>query len=422
MFRREGMMTLDIWHDATLVTMIPDDDYGIIENGAMVVKEGKIMWVGPQSDLPKKFVSNSQFICAKGHCITPGLIDCHTHLIYAGQRRLDFEKRLQGENYSDIQNQGEGIYTTVEATRLASSQQLFDESAARVQHFLQEGVTTIEIKSGYGLDFETERKILSVGKRLMQVFPVDIQTTFLGAHVLPKEFLSTKQYITSLIEDILPKLVDEGLVDAVDGFCDQIAFGAEDLERLFVQAQKYHLLIKVHADQLTNSKGAQLAAKFNAVSADHLEYIDEEGIQALKESGSIAVLLPGAYYFLQHKQKPPVALFRAHQIPIAIATDCNPGSCPTTSLLLMLNMACTLFNLTPLEALQGVTQNAATALGMGKEKGRLAPGFIADFVMWKVGHPSELAYRFGDNRCYQVIKNGKIVYEHINTFRSFASH
>lgn len=408
------MTKMDIWHDAKLVTMLPSQDYGLIEQGAMVIHQGKIEWIGQQQALPKKYEERGQFHSAKGYCITPGLIDCHTHVVYAGDRAEEFELRQKGWSYAALSESGKGIYSTVDATRKISEKALLMQSAKRVVQFLQEGVTTLEIKSGYGLDFETERKILSVAKQLMQLFPIDIQTTFLGAHVLPKEFMSKKAYLDYILEQVLPKLIAENLIDAIDGFCDKIAFDINELDNFYRQVQQYHLPIKLHAEQLSHQGGAELAAKYHALSADHLEYIDEHGVKALKEADCVAVLLPGAHYYMKEKQLPPIKLFRDYQVPMALATDANPGTSPTISLLLMMNMGCILFDLSPLEALQGVTKHAAKALGLSHQKGQLSQGFVADFVLWDIDHPGELSYRFGDNKCYQVIKNGNSVYEKFN--------
>ncbi len=379
------------------------NDYGMIQNGAMVLENSKIVWIGKEADLPSHYTKQARFHSAEGRCITPGLIDCHTHLVYAENRVNDFELRLKGQK-------GGGILTTVEATRQASFAELYEAAAKRLQSMIIAGVTTLEIKSGYGLDLETERRMLQVARALSENYPVDIQTTFLGAHVLPREFSNNQLYMNHLVNVVLPTLIKENLVDAIDGFCETGAFSAKDLAPLFAFAQKNHLPIKIHAEQLSRGLGPSLAVEFKAVSADHLEYLDEEGVKLLKAAGSVAVLLPGACYFLQQTVKPPVQLLRKYGIPIALSTDCNPGTSPTTSLLLMMNMGCLLFGLTPLEALQGVTLQAAKALNMNNHKGKLAQGFIADFVLWDIKSPAELSYYFGENRCESVIKNGKVVY------------
>lgn len=397
-------MNITLWHDAHLVTMDAPNDFAIIENGAMVIGESQIVWIGKEADLPQHYRQQAQSHSAGGRFITPGLIDCHTHLVYAGNRVTEFEQRLKGIKTFN------GILTTVKATRNASFAELYEVAAKRLQEMLEGGVTTVEIKSGYGLNLEAERKSLQVARALSENYPVDIQTTFLGAHVLPNEFTHHQQYIQHLINEVLPTLIHEGLVDAVDGFCENGAFSAENLEPLFTFAKENQLPIKIHAEQLSNGQGPALAAQFNAVSADHLEHLDEAGVLKLQASGTVAVLLPGAYYFLQQTDKPPVALLRKYHVPMALSTDANPGTSPTVSLLLMMNMGCLLFGLTPLEALQGVTIHAAKALNMEKHKGKLAVGYDADFVLWDITSPSELCYHFGENCCEKVIKKGKVVY------------
>lgn len=405
------MHNIAIWHNAKILTLADDK-----MADTLVVVEDKIKWVGHHERLPEQFKNaNSQYIDANQRCITPGLIDCHTHLIYAGNRLEEFILKQEGKSYQEITQQGLGIYSTVHATRKASEHELFDQSAKRLTCFLQEGITTIEIKSGYGLDFVTERKMLKVAQALEKAFPVDIVKTYLGPHLLPKEYPSNDAYIKDIVEKFLPKLIEENLIDGVDSFCDQIAFSPSDLATFYQAAQAFSLIKMCHADQLTNIQGAQFAAKFSVQGVSHLEYADEDGIQALKEAGSVAILLPGAFYYLKEQQRPPIDLFRKYQIPMAISTDCNPGTSPTCSLLLMLNMACVLFGLTPFEALQGVTVQAAKALGLEKTKGKLLPDYDADFVLWDVSHPSELVYCFGVNPCYQVIKNGNLIYEKIDT-------
>ncbi|WP_445971445.1 imidazolonepropionase [Candidatus Berkiella aquae] len=396
-------MQYAIWQDATLITMNSYSDYGLIEKGAIVVEQGKIIWVGPEQALPNAFTKQAEIHSANGHFITPGLIDCHTHLVYSGNRVSEFEARLQGVKKG-------GILTTVAATREANFTVLYEAAAKRLQQMLEAGVTTVEIKSGYGLQLEAERKILQVARALSENFPVTIQNTFLGAHVLPSEFENKQQYIRELVDNVLPLLLQEGLVDAVDGFCETGAFSAIELESLYTFAKQNNMPIKVHAEQLSRGEGAHLAARFKAVSADHLEYLDEAGVIALKSAGCTAVLLPGAYYFLQQDQKPPIELLRKYQVPMALATDCNPGTSPTTSLLLMMNMGCLLFKLTPLEALQAVTLHAASALNLAHCKGKLAIGYDADFVLWNIQSPTELAYHFGDNCCEKVVKQGKVAY------------
>ena len=344
-------------------------------------------------------------------CITPGLIDCHTHLVYAGNRAREFELRLKGATYEELQRAGGGILSTVKATRAAPDEELLSAAKKRAAALKREGVTTIEIKSGYGLDVETELKMLRVARLLGENDPqLDVRTTFLGAHALPPEYASDRAaYIRLVVETMLPQVCRENLADAVDGFCETIAFSPEEIEQVLVRACDLGLDVKLHADQLSDLNGAALAARYHALSADHLEYTSESGIDALAGANTVAVLLPGAFYTLKETQVPPVDLFRRYQVPIAVATDANPGSSPVLSLLLMLNMACTLFSLTTEEALAGVTRNAAQALGLLNDRGTLEAGKRADFVIWDIAHPSELAYMIGSNPCVDIIKNGNVV-------------
>jgi imidazolonepropionase len=386
-----------------------DAAYGLIEDAAIVVEGANIRWVGPRADLPAELLSTCSLQHdAGGALITPGLIDCHTHLVYGGDRAHEFELRLNGASYEDISRAGGGIASTVKATRAASAAELLTQSAARLQQLMAEGVTTVEIKSGYGLALEHERKALGVARALAQGRAIDIRTTFLGAHAVPPEFTGrTDDYVDAVL-DMLPVLHAEGLVDAVDAFCERIGFSTEQTERVFAAAQALKLPVKLHAEQLSDSGGAQLAAKYAALSCDHLEWLSPAGAQAMAAAGSVAVLLPGAFYFLRETRLPPVALLRESGVPMAVSTDCNPGSSPCTSILLMLNMACTLFGLTPEEALAGVTRNAALALGL-PDRGVLAAGKRADFVLWNVQRPAELAYAFGGNPRLQTVFMGQVV-------------
>ena len=403
-------MSLQLWTHCRAATMQDGaaPPYGLIEDAALVVEGEAIAWVGPRADLP----ADLQARCkaqhdAGGALITPGLIDCHTHLVYGGDRAHEFELRLNGATYEEIARTGGGIASTVKATRSATAQQLQTQSAARLQRLIAEGVTTLEIKSGYGLALEHERKTLSVARALGQAHAVDIRTTFLGAHAVPAEFAGrTDAYVDAVLE-MLPALHAEGLVDAVDAFCERIAFSTAQTERVFTAAKALGIPVKLHAEQLSDSGGAQLAAHYGALSCDHLEWLSTEGAQAMAASGSVAVLLPGAFYFLRETRLPPVALLREHGVPMAISTDCNPGSSPCTSLLLMLNMACTLFRLTPEEALAGVTRHAAAALGLC-DRGVLAAGMRADFVLWGVERPAELSYAIGANPRLQTVFRGQI--------------
>ncbi len=392
-----------IWTNANLATMT-EDGYGIIEQAAIAVQNGKIVWLGKQSDCPENPAKNTYDVAGKW--ITPGLIDCHTHLIWGGSRAREFEQRLQGASYEEIAKEGGGILSTVKATRQATEDELYEAARPRLQNLMREGVTALEIKSGYGLDTDTEEKMLRVATRLRDETGMSIQRTFLGAHALPPDYKDKPDdYITLICEDMLPALHKKGLVDTVDAFCENIGFTTAQTERVFQKAQDLNLPVKLHAEQLSNQGGTALAARYKALSADHLEYLDEDGVKAMAESGTIAVLLPGAFYFLRETKMPPIDLLRQHNVPIAIATDLNPGSSPAHSLLLMLNMACTLFRLTPEDALAGVTKNAAKALGL-PDRGQLKEGMAADFALWDIKEPAELAYRFGFNPCYGVVRDG----------------
>ena len=387
-------------------------EYGLTENGAIAVTGKRISWLGCMDDLPVDARLNTpEVVDVKGQCITPGLIDCHTHLIFGGNRAREFELRLKGATYEELQRAGGGILSTVNATRTASEEKLLSAAQKRAEAFKREGVTTIEIKSGYGLDVETELKMLRVARLLGDDDPqLDVKTTFLGAHALPPEYASDRAaYIQLVVDPMLSQVYRENLADAVDGFCETIAFSPEEIEQVFDRASELGLEVKLHADQLSDLNGAALAARYHALSADHLEYTSEAGVNALAQSGTVAVLLPGAFYILKESQIPPVDLLRRYQVPIAIATDANPGSSPVLSLLLMLNMACTLFSLTTEEALAGVTRNAAQALGLLNDRGTLEAGKRADFVIWDIAHPSELAYMIGNNPCVDIIKDGRVV-------------
>ncbi len=402
-------MSLKLWTHCKLATMQSDAvlPYGLIEDGALVVEGAQLHWVGPRRELPAQLVQRcAQQHDAGGALITPGMIDCHTHLVYAGDRSDEFELRLNGASYEEIARQGGGIASTVQATRSASPEDLKTQSRVRLQQLLAEGVTTLEIKSGYGLALAHERKCLQVARDLGQENSLAIRTTFLGAHALPSEFAGrSDDYIDEVLR-MMPVLQAEGLIDAVDAFCEHIAFSPTQIARVFAAARSLGLPVKLHAEQLSDSGGAQLAASFCALSCDHLEWLVPEGAQAMAAAGSVAVLLPGAFYFLRETRLPPMDLLRHHQVPIAIATDCNPGSSPCSSLLLMLNMACTLFRLTPQEALAGVTRHAAQALGL-RDRGVLAAGMRADFVLWDVQRPAQLSYAMGAKPCIQTIFNGE---------------
>lgn len=401
----------DVWVNAHLATMVSGNPYGIVHDAALVVSQGKIAWVGLRKDLPQDLLSGAQQVFdVKGGWVTPGLIDCHTHLVYGGNRAREFEMRLKGVSYEEIARKGGGIRSTVAATRAADEATLFRESAKRLLSLTTEGVTTVEIKSGYGLDLETESKMLRVARLLGEKFPVTVCPTYLGAHALPPEFEGDSDgYIEFVCRDVLPKLASENLATAVDAFCEKIAFTPDQTERVFKAALEHGLKVKLHAEQLSDQGGASLAAKYSALSADHLEYLSEAGAQALGQSGTVAVLLPGASYYLRESRIPPVDLMRRYAIPMAVSTDCNPGTSPVGSLLLMVNMACTIFRLTPEEALAGVTRHAAKALGLEKRIGTLEPGKDADFVVWDISEPAELAYTVAFNPCRQVVRHGALV-------------
>jgi imidazolonepropionase len=384
--------------------------YGTIESGALAVKDGRIAWAGAAADLPGAPASLAQRVHdAAGAWITPGLIDCHTHLVYGGDRSREFELRLTGASYEEIARAGGGIRSTVAQTRAASEDELYAQALPRLRDLLAEGVTTVEIKSGYGLSLEHELKMLKVARRLGEDPAVTVRTTFLGAHAIPPEFdRRPENYIDSVIA-MLPEVAASGLADAVDAFCERIAFYPEQVARVFEAAGALGLPVKLHADQLSDLKGAALVARFGGLSADHLEYTGEDGVKAMALKGAVAVLLPGAFYFLRETRLPPIEALRKAGVPIALATDCNPGSSPITSLLLILNMGCTLFRLSPEEVLAGVTRHGARALGLQDTHGTLEAGKAADFVLWDITNPAELAYRIGHNPCRQVVKAGKIV-------------
>ena len=398
-----------LWTNGRLATMRANGvPYGAIENAAIAVKDGRIAWLGPMADVPgdQRAVAREVHNLV-GRWVTPGLIDCHTHLVYGGDRAHEFELRLGGATYEEIARAGGGIRSTVTATRAASEDQLIAAADNRLSALQAEGVTVVEIKSGYGLDTESELKMLRAARALGRRRSVTVRTTFLGAHALPPEFEGRADaYIDMIIAEMLPAVTAANLADAVDAFCEKIAFTPEQTERLFAAAAKAGLPVKLHADQLSDLGGAALAARFRALSADHLEYTSDAGVAALAKAGTVAVLLPGAFYFLREKQLPPIAQLRAAKVPIALATDNNPGSSPVTSPLLMLNMACTLFRLTPEEALAGLTRNAATALGLSATHGTLETGKTADFCAWDIERPAELAYRIGFNPCSVVVQAG----------------
>jgi imidazolonepropionase len=395
-----------IWRNARLAARADPAD--VLEHAAIVVRDERIEWFGAEADIPSAFAGAASHNL-EGRIVTPGLVDCHTHLVYAGNRAEEFAMRLEGASYEDIAKAGGGIVSTVRNTRAASEDELFAQSLRRLDALLAEGVTALEIKSGYGLDLATERKMLRVARRLAAARPVTIATTFLGAHALPPEYAGrADDYIAHVCDEMLPTLASEGLVDAVDVFCERIAFTLEQAERVFNAASKLNLPVKMHAEQLSLMGGAALAAKHHALSADHLEFLDEAGAIAMREAGTVAVLLPGAFYFIREKQLPPIDLLRRHGVPIALATDSNPGTSPSTSLLLMLNMGCTLFRLSVAEVLAGVTRHGAKALGHADVSGEISIGTKADFVAWDIESLAELAYWTGLDRCALVVRHGAV--------------
>jgi imidazolonepropionase len=395
-----------VWFNARLATL-SSDDLGIVESGAVAAKDGRIAFAGPARDLPTGWDATERIDC-QGRWITPGLVDCHTHLIYGGDRAHEFELRLKGASYEEIARAGGGIVSTVKATRAASEDQLVASALPRLDHLIGEGCTTIEIKSGYGLDLETEARSLRAARRLAEKRPVSVTTTFLGAHALPPEANGDKDaFIDKVCREMLPALTRDGLADAVDAFCEGIAFSPEQTARVFEAAKAQGLKIKLHADQLSNLHGAKLAAEYGALSADHLEYTDEEGAAAMAKAGTVAVLLPGAFYMLRETQMPPVAAFRKAGTRMALATDCNPGTSPLTSLLLTMNMGATLFRMNVEECLAGVTREAARALGRLDEIGTLEPGKSCDLAIWNIDRPAELVYRIGFNPLHARVWRGQ---------------
>ncbi|MBV9522190.1 MAG: imidazolonepropionase [Alphaproteobacteria bacterium] len=397
-----------IWINCRLATMAAGGaPYGAREDAALAIADGRIAWLGGMDELAGPADRLADEVHDAGRrWVTPGLIDCHTHLVFGGARAREFEMRLQGASYAEIARAGGGIVSTVAATRAASEEALFAGARARLRDLLREGVTTVEVKSGYGLDTESELKMLRAARRLGEALPVSVATSFLGAHALPPEFAGRQAaYVDLVCEEMLPAIARSGLADAVDAFCEGIAFTPAETERIFSAARALRLPVKLHADQLSDLAGAALAARFGALSADHLEYTSEASARAMAAAGTVAVLLPGANYFLREAQKPPVAAFRAAGVPMAIASNCNPGSSPALSLLLMLSMAATLFRLTPEEALAGVTREAARALGLA-DRGIIARGMRADLAIWDIDHPAELSYWMGGNPCRTVIQGG----------------
>jgi len=393
-----------LWQHCHVATMA-NGAYSIIEDAAIVTSGTLIEWIGPRTQLPSgeyPAVNDLQ-----GAWVTPGLIDCHTHTVFGGNRSGEFEQRLQGVSYAEIAAQGGGIASTVRATREATEDELFASAAKRLKSLMRDGVTTVEMKSGYGLDLANERKLLRVIRRLAEELPISVRSTCLAAHALPPEYKDrADDYIDLVCEQMLPALAAEGLVDAVDAFCEYLAFSPEQVERVFVAAQQLGLPVKLHAEQLSSLHGSSLAARYKALSADHLEFMDEDDAIAMAAADTVAVLLPGAFYFLRETQLPPMDALRKHKVKIAIASDLNPGTSPALSLRLMLNMACTCFRMTPEEALAGATIHAAQALGMALTHGSLEVGKVADFVAWDIERPADLAYWLGGELDKRVVRHG----------------
>ncbi|HDS1818358.1 TPA: imidazolonepropionase [Pseudomonas putida] len=393
-----------LWQHCHVATMV-DGRYSIIEDAAIVTRGGLIEWIGPRSEL--RSVEADRTVDLGNAWVTPGLIDCHTHAVFGGNRSGEFEQRLQGVSYAEIAAQGGGIASTVRATRAASEDELFASARQRVQALMRDGVTTLEVKSGYGLDLANERKMLRVARRLADELPVAVRATCLAAHALPPEYAGrADDYIAHICDEMLPALAAEGLVDAVDAFCEHLAFSPAQVERVFIKAHELGLPVKLHAEQLSSLHGSSLAARYQALSADHLEFMTEEDAIAMAAAGTVAVLLPGAFYFLRETQLPPMEALRRHGVKIALASDLNPGTSPGLSLRLMLNMGCTCFRMTPEEALAGVTVHAATALGLGDSHGSLEVGKVADFVAWQIERPADLAYWLGGDLPKRVVRKG----------------
>lgn len=401
------MLVERLWTGARLATMDPArGGLGIVEHGAIAQQDGRIVYAGAMDEMPK--LDAAERIDCTGSWITPGLIDCHTHLVHGGNRAAEFELRLQGASYEELARSGGGIAASVKATRAASVEELVTAALPRLDALLTEGATTIEIKSGYGLETNAEMRQLQAARALARHRRVEVTTTFLGLHAVPEEAKSDRAlYIETVAGTMLPALCAAGLADAVDGFCENIAFSPAEIRSVFAAARRHRLPVKLHADQLSNSHGALLAAESGALSADHLEYADEQGVAAMARAGTIAVLLPGAFYFLRETRVPPIALFRSHGVPMALATDCNPGTSPLTSLLLVMNLAATLFRMTVEECLLGVTRNAARALGKVASHGVLVPGAWCDLAIWDIARPAELVYRMGFNPLVRRIWRGR---------------
>ena len=393
--------------NAKLATLQNNDEFGIIDDGVIVLDGAHIAWVGGAIELPDTY-RDQEIRDLGGRLVTPALIDCHTHVVFGGNRAVEFELRLNGASYQEVAQAGGGIVSTVTATRAASEDELLADALIRIDAMIAEGVTFIEVKSGYGLDRETELKMLRVARRIAKVRPIEVKTSFLGAHAVPAEYAGRADaYIEDVCIPTLRVAHTEGLIDAVDGFCEGITFDTKQIARIFTVAKELGLPVKLHAEQLSNIGGTQLAAQYGALSADHVEYATDADAKALAEASTVAVVLPGAYYTLRETQAPPIQAFRNHGVPMALATDCNPGSSPLTSALLTMNMACTLFRMTPLEALLGMTAHAAKALGE-LNRGRITATAPADLCVWDVEHPAELSYRIGFNPLHSRIFKGTL--------------
>ncbi|WP_436857038.1 imidazolonepropionase [Citrobacter tructae] len=396
-----------LWRNLRLATLDPDvhTPYGMLEGHALILRNGHIQAIVPEDALP---TSHGNTHDLQGRLVTPGLIDCHTHLVFGGSRASEWEQRLNGVSYQQISAQGGGINATVMATRAATEDALFSLAQQRIDNLIREGVTLLEIKSGYGLNVATEEKILRVAARLADKYPIEISSTLLAAHAVPVEYRDDPEsYITHVCEVIIPQLWEKGLFEAVDLFCESVGFNLEQSERVFRAAQAANIPVKGHVEQLSLLGGARLVSRYRGLSADHIEYLDEAGVAAMSRSGTVGVLLPGAFYFLREKQTPPIELLRRYQVPMAVATDFNPGTSPFISLHLAMNMACVQFGLTPEEAWAGVTRHAAQALGRQATHGQLKPGYVADFIVWDAEHPAEILYEPGRNPLYQRIYRGQ---------------
>jgi len=399
-----------IIHNVQLASMSEQDSYGIVENAVICIKNQRIAAIYDANDSNITQLETEESLDGKGYWVTPGLIDCHTHLVYGGNRANEFEMRLNGASYEELAKAGGGILSTVKATRETSKEDLFKLAAKRLSYLIDEGVTSIEIKSGYGLDLKTEQKMLEVAKELGEYSTVEVSKTFLGAHAVPNEYKNDVDgYVDLVCDEMMPKLKKLDLIDCVDAFCEGIGFNIEQTNKVFAKASELGLPVKLHAEQLSNLGGSVLACQYNAWSVDHLEYLTDEDVIKLKQSNTVATLLPGAFYFLSETKLPPNDALRKNDVSIAIATDCNPGSSPCLSLLLMLNMATTLFKLTPLEALKGVTINAAKALKIDDKVGSVEVGKQADLVLWDIDSPAQLSYQMGGNPCRKVIKKGALI-------------